>query len=192
MEIRRSAIDVTHIRAALARTTGKEWLSPIGRIPQDDGLVCADDALNTIGEFKTVDDASFAIDAHNEYVPQLCDEVESLDRHVHEMSLDLDVAHARAEAAEKKLDLIHEINEDDWEDGTAASWVEKIMCGEPLDSMVTQEQLEDRYGSAERAVPVVLRTPHEPHTDGCPATGVSQSTTACAVWCQRRGHGVGS
>ncbi len=73
------------------------------------------------------------------------DLVEALRTEVAALTAERDAAVKRAEVAERKLDLICDINEDDWEDGEAASWVHKIMCGESLDGMVTQEQLEESY-----------------------------------------------
>jgi len=69
------AVDFAEIRAAHAATSGREWLSPIGRIPEDLGKVCADDGMNEIGEFKRHEDAAFVILAH-EAVPALIDRID--------------------------------------------------------------------------------------------------------------------
>jgi hypothetical protein len=54
--------------------------------------------------------------------------------------------------AQSKLDAISDINEEDWEDGSAASWVTRIMAGESIedlvkDGMETQDALEERFCS---------------------------------------------
>lgn len=70
-----------------------------------------------------------------------------------EETLQLLVAKAKAlresrDKAKAKLDAIADINEDDWQNGEAASWVTRIMAGESIeqlvkDGMVTQEAYED-------------------------------------------------
>lgn len=74
-----------------------------------------------------------------------------------ENALRLLVAKAKAlrvsrDKAQAKLDAIHDINEEDWEDGSAASWVTRIMAGESVDDLVkdgmeTQDALEQRFCS---------------------------------------------
>ena len=129
--------EIAALCAAYDKTSGEDWLTPIGRIPYDDRLVCADDGLNVIGEFKRVEDAVFVVEVRESF-PSLVATIEALE-------MARDAALKRAEDAERQLDLIDQINEDDWESGEAASWVAKIRSGQPLDGMVTQEQYEASY-----------------------------------------------
>jgi hypothetical protein len=96
-----------------------------------------------------------------------------------ESALDLLVGKAKVliasrDRAQAKLDAICDINENDWDDGSAASWVSRIMNGETVealvkDGMVTQEMYEDSCFKRPTAVPDAPDTMPSSTTDAAMA-----------------------
>ena len=82
---------------------------------------------------------------------------------------------ASRDRAQAKLDAISDINENDWEDGSAASWVARIMSGETIealvkDGMVTQEAHEDAFFKRTTVVPDAPDTMPSSTTDAAMAS----------------------